>query len=102
MATKVIVSEKWKVSSIEWIKSAGYAVGTTVLYEAQKIIQTAIDTGVWDLQSNLKTLATIALSAFGLFVIGKWVAPASVKTTYSNNSHAKEVAQDIIKNNEIS
>lgn len=92
---KVIVSEQWKVSAIEWLKSAGYAVGTTLIYEAQKIIQIAVETGVWDFQSSLNTLSTIAISAFGLFVIGKWVAPPTVKTTYSSNKKAVEVANDL-------
>jgi hypothetical protein len=93
MAEKVIVSEQWKVSVIEWLKSAGYAVGTSVLFELQKYI----DKG--NLNIDWKQMGMVALGTFILFVGGKFVAKPTVKTVYSNNAQALNVAEDIKESN---
>ena len=95
MAQKVIVSKQGYVSLIEWLKSAGYAVGTTVLYAVQSSIEQYVETGNFDL--NWSTLAKIAIGAFALFVTGKAVAKPHVKTVYNSNKKAVEVAEDIKK-----
>lgn len=89
MATKVILSEQYKVSAIEWLKSAGYAVGTSVFFELQKYV----DRG--DLHIDWKQMGMVALGAFVLFVGGKFVAKPTVKTVYNSNAKAKEVSKDI-------
>lgn len=93
MANKIIVSKQWSVSLIEWLKSAGYAVGTAVLFAVQNSIDQYVDTGNFDL--NFATLGKIALGAFALFVSGKYVAKPTVKTVYDTNHKAVSVAEDI-------
>lgn len=89
MANKVILSKQYTVSVIEWLKSAGYAVGTAVFFELQKYI----DKG--DLNINWKQMGMVALGAFVLFVGGKFVAKPTVKTVYSTNKKATEIANDL-------
>lgn len=89
MAEKVILSKQYKVSLIEWLKSAGYAVGTAVLFE----LQNYIDKG--DLDINWQQVGKIALGAFILFVSGKALAKPSVKTVYSSNAKAASVSENI-------
>jgi len=86
---KVVFSPQWSVTLIEWLKSAGYAVGTAVLFELQKYI----DRG--DLNINWKQMAMVALGAFILFVIGKFVAKPSVKTVYDSNFKAAKIADKL-------
>lgn len=89
MAQKVILSKQYTVSVLEWLKSAGYAVGTAVFFELQKYI----DKG--DLNINWKQTGMIALSALFLFVSGKFFAKPKVTTTYSTNEKATEIANDL-------
>ena len=89
MAKEVILSKQWAVSLIEWLKSAGYAVGTAVIFELQKYL----DKG--DLNINWKQMGMIALSAFILFIGGKFVAKPTVKTVYDSNSKATTVSKKI-------
>lgn len=89
MAEKVILSKQYAVSAIEWLKSAGYAIGTAVFFEVQKYI----DKG--DLNIDWKQVGMVALSAFFLFVGGKFVAKPTVKTVYNTNAKAVEVSEDI-------
>lgn len=91
MANKVIVSEQWTVSAIEWLKSAGYAVGTAVFFE----LQNYIDKGNFHI--NWEQMSKVALGAFILFVGGKFVAKPTVKTVYNTNKKANEIAKDINK-----
>lgn len=86
---KVILSKQWTVSAIEWLKSAGYAVGTAVFFELQKYL----DKG--DLNINWKQMGMIALSAFLLFVGGKFISKPTVKTVYDSNSKATTVAEKV-------
>ena len=89
MANKVILSKQYTVSVLEWLKSAGYAVGTAVFFELQKYI----DKG--DLNINWKQMWMVALGAFVLFVGGKFVAKPTVKTVYNTNKKATEIANDL-------
>lgn len=89
MATKVILSKQYKVSAIEWLKSAGYAIGTAIFYELQKYI----DKG--DFNVDWKQMGMVALGAFVLFVSGKFVAKPTVKTVYSSNAKATAVSEEI-------
>lgn len=89
MAQKVIVSKQGTVSLLEWLKSAGYAVGISVAVELQKYL----DAG--DLNIDWKRISMVALGAFITLVIGKLVGKPSVKTVYDSNYKAVTVAEDI-------
>lgn len=93
MAEKVIVSEQGKVSLLEWLKSAAYAIGIAVATELQKYI----DAGSLDI--DWKKMAMVAFGAFITLVLGKLVAKPSVKTIYDNNYKAVTVAEDIKESN---
>lgn len=89
MAEKVILSKRFTVSALEWLKSAGYAVGTAVFVELQKYI----DKG--DLHIDWKQMGMVALGSFVLFVGGKFIAKPTVKTVYSSNEKATQIAKEI-------
>lgn len=89
MANKVILSKQYTVSVLEWLKSAGYAVGTAVLFELQKYL----DKG--DLQIDWHQMAKIALGAFILFVSGKFLGKPRVTTVYHTNEKATKIANDL-------
>ena len=89
MANKIIVSKQWAVSLIDWLKSAGYAVGISVAVELQKYL----DAG--DLHIDWKRLAMVAAGSFLTLLIGKFVAKPTVKTIYDTNYKAVTVAEDI-------
>lgn len=86
---KLIVSKQWSVSLLEWLKSAGYAVGITVAVELQKYIEAG------DLNIDWKRIGMVALGSFLTLVIGKFVARPTVKTIYDSNHKAVAVAEDI-------
>lgn len=92
MAEKVIISKQWALSLIDWLKSAGYAVGISVAVELQKYI----DAG--DLNIDWKRLAMVAAGSFLTLLIGKLVAKPTVKTIYKTNSKAASVGEDLKAN----
>jgi len=89
MANKVILSKQWALSARDWLKSALFAVGTPVLFEVQKTLQTG------SLNIDWKQLGTIAISAFGLYLGKQLISAPKVTTTYDSNSKAAEIAEEI-------
>ncbi len=97
MAQKVITSEQFSLNLRDWIKTLLLAVGTPMVFEIQKVIQNAIDTGNFDVHINWKQVLMIGISS-GLMYLGKqFFASPKVTTIYKSNEKAVEVAAEIKK-----
>jgi len=95
MANKVIVSERWKLNLRDWIKTAVLTVGTPIVFEVQKVIQNAIDTGNFDVRIDWKQTIAIGLSTGLLYLLKQWTGSPKVTTIYKSNEKAVNVAEDI-------
>jgi hypothetical protein len=95
MANKVIVSEQFKLNLRDWLKTALLTVGAPMLYEIQKIIQTAIDSGNFEVHINWKQVAMIGISAGLTYLAKQFFGSPKVTTVYQSNTKAKVVANKI-------
>lgn len=97
MANKIIVSERWKLSVRDWLKTSALTVGTPMLYEIQKVVLTAINDGTFELNINWKAVLMIGLSAGLTYLVKQLTGSPKVTTVYDTNAKAAEVAEDIKK-----
>jgi hypothetical protein len=97
MAKNVIVSERWKLSVRDWLKTAALTVGTPMLYEVQKVVLAAINDGTFELNINWKAVLMIGLSAGVTYALKQLTGSPKVTTVYDTNAKATEVAEDIKK-----
>jgi len=85
MATKVILSEQFKVNATEWLKGAVLFVGTPLIYLLQELIPG------W----NLDPIVKAAISAFLTYIIQTLVEKPKVTTVYSSNEKAEAISEEI-------
>jgi len=97
MANRVIVSERWKLNLRDWIKTAVLKVGTPMVFEIQKVIQNALDTGNFDVRIDWRQTIAIGLSTGVLYALKQFTGAPKVTTVYNTNDKAVDVACDIKK-----
>lgn len=95
MAHKVIVSKQYALNLRDWLKTALLTVGAPMLYEIQKIIQTAIDSGNFEIHINWKQVAMIGISAGVTYLAKQFFGSPKVTTVYKSNDKAECVAENI-------
>lgn len=98
MAQKVIVSKKYSLNLRDWFKTAVLAIGAPMLYEVQKVIQNALDTGNFDIHINWKQVAMIGVGAGLTYLTKQFFGSPKVTTVYKSNSKAVDVGQEIKSN----
>lgn len=97
MAQKIIVSERWKLSVRDWLKTAALTVGTPMLYEVQKVVLKAVNDGTFEVKINWIGVLMIGVSAGLTYLIKQLTGSPKVTTVYDTNAKAASVAEDIKK-----
>lgn len=89
MATKVILSEQFKLQLRDFVIGAIMAVGAAII----PLVQATISAG--QLTFDWKAIGTMALGTFMAYVGKKFFENPKVTTVYKSNDKATEVAQTL-------